>query len=64
MFKGISSKGLELTEEEAFALLELAMTSPQHLDAVSETAIHKLAGYCRRLDEKNRSSLQSLEAAG
>lgn len=38
---------LELTEEEAFALLELAMTSATNLDATSEKAIHKLADFCR-----------------
>jgi len=38
--------GLQLTEEEAFALLALAMTSPQGLDATSEKALRKLAEYC------------------
>lgn len=37
---------LELTEEEAFKLLELCMTSPQPLDATAEAALQKLAQYC------------------
>jgi hypothetical protein len=39
--------GLELTGEEAFSLLMLALTSPQKLDATSERAVRKLAAYCR-----------------
>jgi hypothetical protein len=39
-------EGLKLTEEEAFALLGLALTSPQSLDATSERALRKLAEYC------------------
>jgi predicted DNA-binding transcriptional regulator YafY len=37
--------GLELTEEEAFALLAMCLTSPHGLDASSETALRKLAEY-------------------
>ena len=43
---GIVPGRLELTEEEAFALLSLAMTSPQKLDVASEKAIKKLAIFC------------------
>lgn len=39
-------EGLKLTEEEAFSLLGLCMTSPQRLDAISERALRKLAEYC------------------
>lgn len=38
--------GLKLTEEEAYSLLGLAMTSPQLLDATSEKALRKLAEFC------------------
>jgi hypothetical protein len=38
--------GLKLTEEEAFSLLGLCLTSPQSLDATSERALRKLAEYC------------------
>ena len=38
--------GLMLTEEEAFALLGLCLTSPTGLDAHSEKALRKLADYC------------------
>lgn len=39
--------GLQLTEDEAFALLGLCMTSPQKLDALSEKALRKLASFCK-----------------
>ena len=38
--------GLRLSEEEAFSLLGLCLTSPQALDATSERALRKLAEYC------------------
>ena len=38
--------GLKLTEEEAFSLLGLCLTSPNRLDAISEKALRKLAEYC------------------
>jgi len=38
--------GLKLTEEEAFALLGLCLTSTNRLDPTSEKAIKKLAEYC------------------
>ena len=40
------SGGLKLTEEEAFALLGLCITSPTGLDSTSERALRKLAEYC------------------
>ncbi len=40
------SGGLKLTEEEAFALLGLCITSPTGLDETSESALRKLAEYC------------------
>jgi len=39
---------LELTEDEAFALLALAMTSEMALDKDSEKAVKKLVDYCKR----------------
>lgn len=49
--------GLQLTEEEAFALLGLCMTSPQRLDAVSEKALTKLAIFCKsRMEHSNHSA--------
>ncbi|MBX3110416.1 MAG: hypothetical protein KF857_00280 [Fimbriimonadaceae bacterium] len=38
---------LELTEDEAFALLTLAMTSGIALDSVGERAVRKLAEHCK-----------------
>lgn len=46
MTNGKSPDGLKLTEEEAFALLGLCLTSPNGLDTTSEKAIKKLAEYC------------------
>ena len=46
MSTGPNPAGLELTEEEAFALLGMCLTSPQAIDAVSEKALRKLAEYC------------------
>jgi|GEM_PF-6008616 len=37
---------LKLTEEEAYAILGLCLTSPQRLDKTSESALKKLADYC------------------
>lgn len=45
MTTGHNPAGLELTEEEAFALLAMCLTSPHGLDATSETALRKLAEY-------------------
>lgn len=64
MISGFNIQGLELTDEEAFSLLELALTSPNTLDAVSESAIHKLADYCRHFEESKRGEIRELEAAG
>ena len=46
MTNGVLPSGLKLTEEEAFALLGLCLTSPNGLDPVSERALRKLAEYC------------------
>ena len=45
--------GLKLTEEEAFALLGLCLTSPTGLDPVSEKALRKLAEYCTSSSNTN-----------
>jgi hypothetical protein len=50
--------GLKLTEEEAFSLLGLCLTSPQSLDAVSEKALRKLAEYCT--SRCNHSEINSI----
>ena len=46
MSGGQEPGGLKLSEEEAFSLLGLCLTSPQNLDATSERALRKLAEYC------------------
>ncbi len=42
-----TERRLELTEDEAFALLGLAMTASVQMDSVSEKAVRKLAEYCK-----------------
>lgn len=46
MNTGRNPEGLRLTEEEAYALLSLCLTSPNMLDQDSERALRKLADYC------------------
>jgi hypothetical protein len=46
MTNGVAPDGLRLTEEEAYALLSLCLTSPNRLDATSEKAVRKLSAYC------------------
>lgn len=46
MTVGPRTSNLELTEEEAFSLLTLCLTSPTRLDTTSESAVRKLANYC------------------
>ena len=45
---------LELTEDEAYALLSLCMTSDLALDDQSEHALQKLAEFCK--SHKNATS--------
>jgi hypothetical protein len=47
MLEGQMSDRLQLTDDEAFALLSLCMLSEHELDALSERAIRKLADFCR-----------------
>ena len=54
-------EGLKLTEEEAFTLLGLCMTSPQKLDATSERALRKLAEYCTK--RSNSTEIQNRRCA-
>jgi hypothetical protein len=49
--------GLKLTEEEAFSLLGLCLTSPTGLDAISEKALRKLAEYCTSSSNTNGNHL-------
>lgn len=48
---------LELTEDEAFALLTLAMSSNIELDVTSEGAVAKLATFCRQTQSLNNIGL-------
>jgi len=59
MTTGSFPAGLELTEEEAYALLGLCLTSPNPLDATSEKALRKLAEFC--IARGNHSRDYSLE---
>ena len=48
MTTGDNPDGLKLTQDEAFALLGLCLTSPQGIDGLSERALRKLAEFCAR----------------
>lgn len=52
---------LELTEEEAFALLSLSMVSHERLDKASEQALKKLADYCRTYLRNHSSAVSACE---
>ena len=51
--------GLILTEEEAFSLLNLCMTSPMKLDHTSERALRKLAEYASHFEPEDEQSRQA-----
>jgi hypothetical protein len=52
--------GLRLTEDEAYSLLGLCLTSPTGLDPTSERALRKLADFCTsRSNPKDHSIIQS-----
>jgi len=55
MITGPEPAGLELTEEEAYGLLAMCLTSPQGIDGTSEAAIRKLAAYCIELSNHSTS---------
>lgn len=56
MNTGQNPEGLRLTEDEAYALLNLCLTSPNGLDYVSERALRKLAEYCTSKSNSIKSS--------
>lgn len=51
---------LELSEDEAFALLTLAMTSEMALDPDSEKAVKKLVEYCKK-HQRNHNQQPALD---
>lgn len=58
---GKPGEALRLTEEEAYSILGLCLTSPTKLDATSERALRKLADYCLhhgRIDASHHSHPQ------
>ena len=57
MKTGFDPDGLRLTEEEAYSLLSLCLTSPNRLDAISERALQKLAEYCSNQSNLNKNHL-------
>lgn len=60
MTKGNEPAGLKLTEEEAFGLLAMCLTSPHGLDVSSEHALRKLAEYCISLSNHSHHQLIDL----
>jgi hypothetical protein len=57
MKSGTIPEGLRLTEEEAFSLLSLCLTSPNRLDITSERALRKLAEYCTKRSNSFESNI-------
>lgn len=56
---------LELTEDEAFALLSLAMLSNEDLDSTAQNAVAKLAEYCKSKPVSNhKPSEPTVELCG
>lgn len=53
---------LELTEDEAYSLLSLCLTSDLALDGQSERAVRKLADFCK--SHKNANSNHKLPTIG
>ena len=49
---------LELTEDEAYALLSLCITSDMALDGQSELALKKLAEFCKSHKNSNRNHIK------
>lgn len=56
MPNGAIQEALRLTEDEAFAILSLCLTSPQKLDGISERALQKLADFCSSHGMANNSN--------
>ena len=57
------NRGLKLTEEEAYALLSLCITSPVAVDETAQIAILKLAEYCSQRSEPSNHKEIHLRAA-
>ena len=57
------NRGLKLTEEEAYALLSLCITSPTAMDETAQKAILKLAEYCSQRSEPSNYKEIHLKAA-
>jgi len=60
MKAGYHPDGLRLTEEEAYSLLSLCLTSPNRLDITSERALRKLAEYCTSSNSNIHSEYEQL----
>ena len=58
-----NNRGLKLTEEEAYALLSLCITSPVVVDETAQVAILKLAEYCSKRSEPSNHKQINLRPA-
>lgn len=56
-------RGLDLTEDEAFALLGLCLTSPGRFDDTAKEAMLKLAEYCSQRGAAEINQLAIIESA-
>ena len=61
--ESLTNRGLKLTEDEAFALLGLCLTSPGPVDEETAVAMRKLAAYCSQRSEKSNYPINRNQAA-
>lgn len=58
------SEDLMLSEDEAYALLSLCLTSPNRLDSTSEKALRKLAKFCTESSNHHNNNEVQLQPVG
>jgi hypothetical protein len=54
-----AASSLELTAEEAHRILSMCLMSPAEMDEASESAMRKLAAYCREHDRNSSGQAES-----
>jgi hypothetical protein len=64
MSHGEEPAGLQLSEEEAYALLVMCLMSPHGIDKATESALRKLAEYCAHISTyRKASSLEVVDSS-
>jgi len=61
MNTGEKPAALQLSEEEAYALLVMCLMSPHGIDKTTESALRRLAEYCANLST-HKKSIELFEA--